>query len=156
MGIIHSANAWWMDRTKMDALIYAFRIGGTIPEACATAGITLRQYKYFTSLHPWFHEAREMYKCYLTILARKTIAQAIEQGDVKASFRYLEKHDESWGRPKRKKNKGLLRWEQRQKEVLAEPQIPGKNAPYPEDEMLRLEMKKKLLKNIERRNRASL
>lgn len=130
----YSANAWWMDQgAKINLLITAFSIGATIKEACTHAGITLRQYKYFVFLHPEFSEIRELYATSLKLRARAVIAQAINSGDVKVSRWYLEKEDESWKGPSRKKNNGLLAWEQRKREQKKGLLIPGIDSPYPED-----------------------
>lgn len=100
-----SANAWWMDQTKIPFLFAAFKIGATIPEACAAAGITLRQYKYFVSLHPEVNQARETYKAYPGLTAKRTVARALENGDVKTAKWYLSKvAPEEWGRKRNRKN----------------------------------------------------
>lgn len=49
-----SANAWWMDSTKLDKIVTAFKAGLTIKAACVYAGITRRQYDYFVDMHPEF------------------------------------------------------------------------------------------------------
>jgi len=97
-----SANAWWMDRQKVHDLIAAFSIGSTIPEACGHAGITIRQYKYFTQVHPDFIEARRGFVVKPSMIARIAIMQAINAGDVKMSWKYLAKTSpEEFGSPSR-------------------------------------------------------
>lgn len=155
--VLYSANAWWMDRTKIPMLIAAFGINATILEACAYAEITLKQYKYFTSLHPEFNEIKELYKAKLTLAARKAIADGIEHEvgnkKVKLAQWYLSKKlPDEFGKPSVKRAK-LLTAEQRQRELEMESKIPGKNIPYPEDEKIFTEAREALKKNWERRMR---
>lgn len=49
-----SANAWWMDRTKVEKLIEAFKMGHMVETAKFYAGVSKRQYQYFNELHPDF------------------------------------------------------------------------------------------------------
>ncbi len=91
LNVRHSANGWWMDKDKMYRLIAAFQIDATLEEACGFAGITLREYKYFASLHPKIRKMREICGTFLIIKARKRIADEIETGGWRVSMRYLEK-----------------------------------------------------------------
>jgi hypothetical protein len=55
-----SANAWWLDASKVYRLLDAFeRYDATIEEACDAARITVKQYKYFVQLHPIINEIRK-------------------------------------------------------------------------------------------------
>lgn len=99
-----SANAWWMDQTKLQLLYSAFGVEATIREACAYAHITIKQYKYFRSLHPEIDEVRSGFEAWNTLRVRKTILSAIETGSYKMAMKYLEVfRPEEFGRPSRKK-----------------------------------------------------
>lgn len=123
--VLYSANAWWMDQTKFYRLIAAFSIGATIKEACSAAKISLRQYKYFTSLHPEFREARKGYECDLGLRAKFNLAKAIHGGGVdeeviEISKQYLIKTEpEIYGRPSRRKEQKMTKREKRIEELKA-------------------------------------
>src|SRR3989304_5388627 len=53
-----SANAWWLDRRKVERLIEAFKIAAPIAEACIYAGITRGQWDYFNVKHLEFSEIK--------------------------------------------------------------------------------------------------
>lgn len=53
-----SANAWWMDKPKVDKLIEAFKGGHTVKVACTYTGITRDQYLYFIQVHPDFKRVK--------------------------------------------------------------------------------------------------
>lgn len=57
--VLNTSNAWWLDKTKVVSLINAFKIDATIKQACAYAGITLRQYQYFLENHKDFCYVKE-------------------------------------------------------------------------------------------------
>lgn len=101
---IHSsANAWWMDEEKMQLLYAAFSFDCSIREACAYAGITEKQYKYFRSLHPEIDVIREGLEARLILRARKTVVDALST-NFRAAMRYLElKRPDEFGRPSRRK-----------------------------------------------------
>lgn len=54
--VLNSANAWWLDKIKVENLITHFKIDGSVEEACSLAGITRAQYDYFVELHKDFSE----------------------------------------------------------------------------------------------------
>lgn len=58
--VLKSDNAWWTDKGKIDRLISAFKMDATILEACAYAGITNDQYKYFNEIHPDFSTVKQL------------------------------------------------------------------------------------------------
>ena len=80
-----SANAWWMDQTKVYKLFAAFGIRATIVEACSYADITLRQYKYFASIYPEVNEIRKGSYLAANLQAKKNIMKALQDGDLKIS-----------------------------------------------------------------------
>lgn len=121
-----SANAWWMDRNKVHQLFAAFSIRTTIPQACAHVGISLRQYKYFASLHPEIKEIREGFQLLPNIQAQKTIIKALSEGNVKIARWWLEKKDpEEFSSPSRRKGVRQIRREERLREIAQRhPQNP--------------------------------
>lgn len=103
LDVLASANAWWMDRIALDKLIVALKIDCSLVQACAFAGITTRQYKYFISLHHKFKEAVRGYQMLPSMEAHMTIMSAIRGGDLKTARWYLaRKLPDEYGSPSRK------------------------------------------------------
>lgn len=78
LNVLKSANAWWMDRGKVDKLIDAFKQGHMISTACFYAGISRDQWQYFNNLHPQFSSIIEQIEAqpqYLT--AMNTITEGL-------------------------------------------------------------------------------
>lgn len=71
--VLNTANAWWLDRAKVQALIDAFKIDSPIEEACVLAGISLDQYKYFVKLHSEFSSVKDSCKSLPVSTARTTV-----------------------------------------------------------------------------------
>lgn len=88
--VLRSANAWWLNPTKVQLLIQAFKIDATVEEACNYAGITVRQYQYFSKLHPDFCELKKALANNLIFLARSKLAHHI-QTDIETAKWYLAK-----------------------------------------------------------------
>ena len=85
-----SANAWWMDSTKLYRLIYAFDHNvASIEEACKHADITLRQYRYFVKIHPLVEDRRMAPHLALSLAAKRERSKKIQNGDKKAVMEYL-------------------------------------------------------------------
>ena len=57
--VVNSDNAWWMERTKLEAFINAFKYGANVKQAMVAIGISERQYGYFLNKHPDFCMLRE-------------------------------------------------------------------------------------------------
>ena len=95
MDVLHSANAWWIDKDKLHLLMAAFRLDATIPLACAHAGITVKQYKYFVSKHPEFSEIREVCQAEPLMTARRVLIRGMADPENRnrawLAFKYLEK-----------------------------------------------------------------
>lgn len=89
MPIKHSANAWWMDRVKVYALLIGFRYGANIKEACNFAGISTEQWKYFNEMHPDFSHLKDRVSAVMDIQAGFVINKAIEKGDGRLAWRWL-------------------------------------------------------------------
>ena len=101
-----SANAWWMNKGKVDSLFAIFALDPTINEACAYIEITERQYKYFARLHPRIREVRARLSALVIIRARKTVVAGIT-GDKRFAMKYLQKkRPEEFGSPSRRKKNG--------------------------------------------------
>lgn len=85
-----SANAWWLDATKVIQLLDAFDFhNATIEEACYVVGISIKQYKYFASLHPVIHERRKIARYEMEHEKAKGIVSMVNAGDPKACMRWL-------------------------------------------------------------------
>lgn len=84
-----SANAWWMDAPKLYKLVRELDQGTPLQIACEIAGITMRQYSYFASLHPIIEDRRNNLFAEIGMRAKYTLAKAIEAGDSKASIAFL-------------------------------------------------------------------
>lgn len=72
-----SANAWWMDKGKVERLIEAYKKQSTDGEACFYAGITIAQLKYFRKTHADFSTIKDACGEALFLEARETIAREI-------------------------------------------------------------------------------
>lgn len=72
-----SSNAWWIDRTKVERLIATFKLDATILEACFSAGITERQYKYFVEIHPDFCTIKDLLSQCPILKARETLVNSL-------------------------------------------------------------------------------
>lgn len=83
-----SANAWWMDRVKIQFLIQAFKRGFNVQQACQFTGITLAQYKYFVKKHPEYLEAEEACTLTMTIHAKNNLYELLKKGDGRTT-RYI-------------------------------------------------------------------
>lgn len=90
----NSANGWWLDRSKVQRLIDAFKTGCTNEEACLYAGILPNTLKYFEQLHPEFLTIKQALKEYPMLVARKTVVANLEK-DPKLAMQYLERKDPS-------------------------------------------------------------
>lgn len=89
--VYKSANAWWMEKIKVQHLMEGFKKAYTIKEALILAGISEIQYKYFLKIHPEFYTVKQ--RCEnggISIVARETMFKAI-QTDWRAAIRFLEK-----------------------------------------------------------------
>jgi hypothetical protein len=75
--VLNSANAWWLDRGKVERLISAYKIDSTNEEACAYAGIRPTNLQYFEEQHPDFSYVKAACKQLLKLAARDKIARAI-------------------------------------------------------------------------------
>lgn len=109
--IKRSANAWWMNREKVYAILFSFKINSTIKEACRFARITERQYKYFRKYHPQIDELHENYLHLINMRALRVVVNSLDK-DVKSAWWWLERRcPQEFGRRKRSKNQGLIDWE---------------------------------------------
>jgi len=88
--ILNTANAWFSEKVKVINLINAYKIDATDKEACAYAGISIDQLKYFNKLHPNFSTIKDTCKQLPCLKARKTINDNLST-DVNIAFKYMEK-----------------------------------------------------------------
>ncbi len=133
LAVKKSANAWWMDQSKVHELFAGFSIGLKIEEACSHIGITVRQYKYFVQLHPQVTEIRKGFTLSPSIKARMTIISALNKGNLKVSKWWLEKKNpEEFGKPS-VRNGRLAKRQQTQQAALD--QLEGPKSPDVEEAM---------------------
>lgn len=89
---IRNSHAWWMNKTKVEKLIDAYRMDCKNAEACYWAGITPAQLNHFLSKHPEFKDIIAHCKEELGFYARKNIAKSIKvDRSVGRSWDYLSK-----------------------------------------------------------------
>lgn len=105
--VLHSANAWWMDRQKVHDLLAAFKFCCTIEEACINAGITLAQYKYFAKLHPVIDEIRDDYKHMVNSRARQIMVREATTSAGGARHWLGRKKPEEFGSTSRRESTSL-------------------------------------------------
>lgn len=89
--ILNSANAWWLDRLKVQKLIDAYKIDATDEQAMFYAGISKGQFEYFKKLHPDFSGVKEACGQHLGLLAKMAIAKEIEHNQEGRPSWYLER-----------------------------------------------------------------
>lgn len=87
--ILNTANAWWLDKTKVVSVINAYKIDATDEEACAFAGISLRQLQYFKELHKNFCDVKAACKELPVLKARQTLVKDLDSPD--SAKWYLER-----------------------------------------------------------------
>lgn len=97
-----TANAWWMDRVKVERLMSAFKSDLTIMEACISAGITYDQYKYFNKVHPEFSTVKERCASALPMIAKRGLVNDLADPKAWRSRQwYLERRQpETYGNQK--------------------------------------------------------
>lgn len=88
----NSANAWWMDKGKVQKLIDAYKIDCIDEEAVVHAGISMNKLRYFREQHPEFSLVKQACLNALGIKARTRLALEIEK-NANAAYLYLEKKD---------------------------------------------------------------
>ena len=71
--VVKSANAWWMDKGKVDKLIDAFKSGHIIKTAIIYTGISQDQWRYFNETHPDFSRVKEACEEVQTFKAMNTV-----------------------------------------------------------------------------------
>ncbi|MEK9131911.1 MAG: hypothetical protein AAB447_03310 [Patescibacteria group bacterium] len=93
-----SANAWYLNRGKVERLIEAFKYGVTIELACISIGISVDQYKYFKELHPEFSTIMEACRQIPKLRAVKTIVDALGTDVATARWYAERKMPEDFGK----------------------------------------------------------
>lgn len=86
---IMGAPPWWLDMTKVQRLIEAFKNNMNITEACISAGISYRQYRYFNATHPDFGMTKDRCAEVFGAVAKGTLGQGLKT-DASLAFRYLQ------------------------------------------------------------------
>lgn len=88
--VLQSANAWWMERTKVERLIGSLKDYLTLKQAMISAGISERQYRYFYQRHPKFCQVKDRCRQVLPMLAKSTIYKEVGK-NWKAAAWFLER-----------------------------------------------------------------
>lgn len=100
-------NTWWNERIKVEKLIEAYKLDATRPGACAYAGITVVQHKYFEKMHPDFCPIIPLLKKLPGMKARMAIVRNLD--DPKLALSYLERREPGQFAPTNKhKHEGTL------------------------------------------------
>lgn len=79
--------------SKLEAI---FKIDGTVAEACAYANITHTTYHDRYKKDEEFSYRMDKAKEYMYVLARKTLAKWVQDGDVKAAIEFLKRRDKRY------------------------------------------------------------
>lgn len=88
-----------VDRDALRKLEYAFSIGCTDKEACIYADIAPSTLYKYSEDHAEFSERKELLKDKPVLAARMAVVKAIEAGDTKIAWNYLErKRSEEFGK----------------------------------------------------------
>lgn len=104
-----SANAWWLDRGKVERLISSYKIQSTDKEACYYAGITINQLKYFRKTHAEFSSIKEACRQSLFLKAREAIAREIPRNpEFALKFMERKKREEFGLRQEVRNNKPVI------------------------------------------------
>lgn len=73
-------------------MMEVFKMGGTIEEACAFAGVSLTTFNQWLTKKPYFADAVEGARMYPVIQARNIVVKKmVEDGDVKIAQWYLDR-----------------------------------------------------------------
>ncbi len=89
---------------------YAFSIGCTDKEACIYADIAPSTFYKYCEDNPDFSERKELLKDKPVLAARMAVVKAIESGDTKMAWLYLErKRTEEFGQRKKIEIEGKVR-----------------------------------------------
>lgn len=77
--VLASANAWWMDPTKLELLINAYKYRASNLQASIAVGISERQVEYFIERHPDFCGIIARCKQVSSLKAKQTMVQALDK-----------------------------------------------------------------------------
>lgn len=79
--VLNTANAWFGDLGKVQRLIDAYKIDANDLEACAYAGISPEQLRYFNELHPDFSRVKSACYQVLGLAAKNALAKKVQAGE---------------------------------------------------------------------------
>lgn len=91
-----SANAWWMDRGKVERLIMGYKMDCRGQECRFLAGISEDQLKYFKKIHPEFSTILDDMRSMPSIKARTTIMRALDSDPATAKWWLERKHPDEF------------------------------------------------------------
>ena len=95
--IYECSHAWWLDTTKVEQLIIAFKAGHTVENAWRFAGISRRQWEYFNEIHPEFCVIKEACEEYLIFKAQNTVGGLLDT-DGRLAMKFLELRDKRYAK----------------------------------------------------------
>ena len=91
--VLPTENGWWVDRTKLEKLLDAYKIDATDAQALFYAGLTDRQLQYFQELHPDFVGIKRRCGENLALVAKTHIAKEIKDNSAGRPSWYLERRE---------------------------------------------------------------
>jgi hypothetical protein len=98
--VLNTANAWWLDQTKLHLLVAAYKFYATDEQASYYAGISYAQLLYFQKLHPDFYEIKHAAKQDPTLRAKQTIVTGIDKLDRPTAMWWLERIEKNTFSPR--------------------------------------------------------
>lgn len=126
-----------MTPLTLDKLEAAFKVGCPDIEACYYADIGLDTLYNYQKKHPEFSNRKMLWKKRPVLKARQVVVQALENNDIHTAKWFLERQDsDDYGEKIKVEHSGSV-------EIT--------EGTHPEDELLRQELKKKLLENVQKR-----
>lgn len=82
-----------LDKDTVRKLEEAFRLDATVTEACSYAGISRQTYYEHYREKPEFSDKIQRARLYPMMLAKSVVLNAMEKGDAKIAFKWLERRE---------------------------------------------------------------
>lgn len=89
--ILKSANAWWIDRVKVEQMILSLKMGFNWVEVALLCGISEDQRRYFFKVHKELLPGFQGFQLYPNILAKQVLFKKLEAGNWEATKFYSER-----------------------------------------------------------------
>lgn len=90
----NSANAWWLDRGKVERLMDTWKMDASETECLFYSGISDDQYKYFLKMHPHFSAVKVLIREGPNLKARKTIYNSLDNPETAKWYLERKKKNE--------------------------------------------------------------